>query len=286
MRVYFDKPRTSIGWKGFLNDPHLDGRCDVQTGLNAGRALLVELSRLGMPIASELLDPITTPYIADLLSWAAIGARTSESQPHREMASGLGHAVGIKNPTCGNLEEAVNGLRAARHPHTRIAVGPDGTPCVERTSGNPDAHLILRGGRSGPNYDADSVATAARQLEEAGIDTGIVVDASHANSGKNHRRQSSVLRDIARRLARGCNVVRGVMLESHLREGNQTLGATLRYGTSVTDACLSFDETAQLLRELALAKRASLQSAPPKRRRLPNPANVNSAAAPRPSPPV
>ena len=257
MRVYFEKPRTTVGWKGLINDPHLDGSCDVAEGLMRGRSLLLELASMGVPTATETLDPITPQYLADLISWTAIGARTTESQTHREMASGLSMPVGFKNGTDGGLEIAIHAMQAARAPHSFIGLDAAGRAAVVRTAGNPHTHAVLRGGSRGPNYDQAHVARAAEQLAAAGVSTRVLVDCSHDNSGKNHERQSAVALDIARQLEQGSEHLLGVMLESHLVAGKQSLspGKPLVYGQSITDGCMAWSTTDDLLDRLAQAAR-------------------------------
>lgn len=252
LRVYFDKPRTSVGWKGFINDPHLDGRCDVATGLRAARALLCELAELKLPLCTELLDPMAARYLVDLLSWAAVGARTSESQPHRELASGLPFAVGLKNPTCGDIDSALGGLRAIAARHRHLGLDGSGQPAVVDTPGNPNAHLVLRGGRGGPNCDATSISTTLQALRAAGLPARVVIDANHGNSNKQPERQPEIVASIVDQLRAGQRGIRGVMLESHLVAGNQRIdGPALTYGQSITDGCLGMAETEALLLELA-----------------------------------
>ncbi|MEV5649346.1 3-deoxy-7-phosphoheptulonate synthase [Nocardia sp. NPDC052254] len=255
MRVYFEKPRTTLGWKGLINDPHLDGSFDVKTGLGLGRRLLVDITGLGLPVACEFLDPITPQYIADLVSYGAIGARTAASQVHRQLSSALSMPVGIKNGTDGDVQVAVDGVRAAGASHVFPGTDLDGRSALIRTSGNPDCHVILRGGSSGTNYDAESVAQACLRLEKAGLPRRVVVDASHGNSNKDHAKQVDVVTDIANRIAAGDRTVVGVMMESFLVAGRQdlTLGhaAELTYGQSITDACLDWDTTAIQLDRLA-----------------------------------
>ena len=250
MRVYFEKPRTTIGWKGLINDPHLDGTCDVETGLRIARRLLLDVCELGLPTATEFLDPVVPQYIADLVSWAAIGARTTESQTHREMASGLSMPVGFKNGTDGSLQIAFDGMLSARHPHHFLGIDQEGITSVVRTMGNPDGHAVLRGGRARTNYDAASIADASAQLKKAGLPDGLMVDCSHANSLKQHARQEEVWQNLISQRVEGCEPLIGVMIESHLHEGSQPLGApdTLKYGVSITDACLSWDVTDRMLR--------------------------------------
>lgn len=259
MRAYCEKPRTALGWKGLVNDPTLDGRCDMAEGLVRARALLLDLCELGMPVATETLDPFVSGYLDDLPSWTAIGARTTESQTHRELASGLSMAVGFKNGTGGELTSALHAMTAARAPHSVLGVGASGRLEVRRTAGNPHAHLVLRGGHDGPNYGEAEVARASERLRAAGHNPRVVVDCSHGNSGKDPRNQIGVVAELARQIAAGSPRVAGVMLESHLREGRQELapGRALAYGQSITDACLGFDATASSLRELAAARRAA-----------------------------
>ncbi|WP_054816503.1 3-deoxy-7-phosphoheptulonate synthase [Nocardia arizonensis] len=259
MRVYFEKPRTTLGWKGLINDPHLDGSFDVNTGLGFGRKLLVDITALGLPVACEFLDPITPQYIADLVSYGAIGARTAASQVHRQLSSALSMPVGIKNGTDGDVQVAVDGVGAAAASHVFPGTDLDGRAALIRTTGNRDCHVILRGGSSGPNYDAASVAEARLRLDKASLPQRLVVDASHGNSGKDHTKQVDVVTDIAERVAGGELGVVGVMLESFLVAGRQdlTLGRAeeLTYGQSITDACLDWDTTAHQLDRLAEAVR-------------------------------
>jgi 3-deoxy-7-phosphoheptulonate synthase len=255
MRVYFEKPRTTLGWKGLINDPHLDGTFDVNTGLGLGRELLVDITRLGLPVACEFLDPITPQYIADLVSYGAIGARTAASQVHRQLSSALSMPVGIKNGTDGDVQVAVDGVRAAAASHVFPGTDLNGHSALIRTVGNPDCHVILRGGSTGTNYDAESCRDACLRLEKAGLPQRLLVDASHGNSNKDHNRQADVIADIAGRVAAGERQVVGVMLESFLVAGRQdlTLGRSDRlvYGQSITDACLDWDATAAQLACLA-----------------------------------
>jgi 3-deoxy-7-phosphoheptulonate synthase len=250
MRVYFEKPRTTIGWKGLINDPHLDGSYDVETGLHLARRLLLDVSELGMPSATEFLDPVVPQYIADLVTWAAIGARTTESQTHREMASGLSMPVGFKNGTDGSLQIAFDAMHSARHPHHFLGIDQDGFTSVVRTMGNPDGHVVLRGGRARTNFDAASIADAAAQLKKAGLPDGLMVDCSHANSLKQHAKQEEVWQNLISQRVEGCDPLIGVMLESHLHEGNQAPAqlSSLKYGVSITDACLSWEVTERMLR--------------------------------------
>ncbi len=253
MRVYFEKPRTTVGWKGLINDPDLDESFHINKGLALARELLVELNEMGVPAGTEYLDLISPQYIADLVSWGAIGARTTESQGHRQLASGLSCPVGFKNGTDGNLKIAVDAVSAASHPHHFLSVTKQGHTAIFSTSGNEDGHVILRGGRQ-PNYDSGSVQAAAAALEDSGISpTRIMIDFSHANSRKQPRRQMEVGADVMRQIAGGENRVMGVMIESHLVEGRQDVepGGELVHGQSITDACLGWDDTSELLKQLA-----------------------------------
>lgn len=247
MRAYVEKPRTTVGWKGMLYDPHLDGSNDIATGLNVSRHLLLDLARLGLPLATELLHPMAADYLGDLLSWAAIGARTTESQIHREMVSGLPIPVGFKNGTDGSIDVASDAMGAAEHPHTHLGIDDNGHSALLQTAGNPDTHLVLRGGHHGPNYDADSIRQAVGALHAKGRNHRLIVDCSHANSGKDPLRQPEVLHDLLQQRASGENPIAGVMLESHLQDGKQPLQKPLQYGLSITDGCLGWDRTEQLL---------------------------------------
>ena len=252
MRVYFEKPRTTVGWKGLINDPLMDDSFDIEQGLHTARRLLVELNEMGLPCGTEALDPITPQYLGDLIAWSAIGARTTESQTHREMASGLSSPVGFKNGTDGDLDVALNGMLAAAQPHAFLGINGDGQVALTHTRGNAFGHLILRGGAV-PNYDSVAVAQAESALQAAHLPVNIVVDCSHANSRKNHALQTLVLKDVVHQIADGNRSIKGVMLESNLFEGNQKLARPqdLRYGVSITDACLGWDSTAVSLREAA-----------------------------------
>lgn len=246
MRVYFEKPRTTVGWKGYINDPLLDGSCNVEAGLRGARSLLLAINKLGLPCATEFLDPIVPQYISDLVSWAAIGARTTESQTHREMASGLSMPVGFKNATDGSLQLAVDGMTAARRPHAFLGITANGRACVVRTSGNPHAHLVLRGGRT-PNYGRPHLAFAEASLEDAPGQRLILVDCSHGNSSKKPERQPLVFDEVLSEHLLGRQSLLGAMLESHLLAGRQSLGPTLVRGRSITDACIDWDTTEALL---------------------------------------
>ncbi|MCK5770739.1 3-deoxy-7-phosphoheptulonate synthase [Algiphilus sp.] len=251
MRVYFEKPRTTVGWKGLINDPTLDDSYHIDTGLRTARKLLLQLTESGVPAGVEFLDILTPQYLADLVSWGAIGARTTESQLHREMASGLSCPVGFKNGTDGSVKLAVDAVMSAAHPHHFLSMTRDGQTGIFETTGNEDCHLILRGGSSGTNYDAASVDAACAALAKAGLPEHLMIDFSHANSQKQHRRQINVAQDVGAQIADGDDRIIGVMIESHLQEGRQDLGGDLVYGQSVTDACIGWDDTVSVLRELA-----------------------------------
>ncbi|CAG9181400.1 Phospho-2-dehydro-3-deoxyheptonate aldolase, Phe-sensitive [Cupriavidus laharis] len=264
MRVYFEKPRTTVGWKGLINDPYLDESYRIDEGLRMARHLLVDINRLGLPAAGEFLDVISPQYIGDLISWGAIGARTTESQVHRELASGTSAPIGFKNGTDGNIKIAIDAIQAASRPHHFLGVHKNGQVATVHTRGNPDCHVILRGGKT-PNYDADSVAAACKELEAAGLGRRLMVDCSHANSSKQHLRQIDVARDVAQQLSGGSRSVFGVMVESHLLAGAQkfTPGqhspAELTYGQSITDACIGWEDSVAMLDMLAEAVTARQQ---------------------------
>ena len=261
MRVYFEKPRTTVGWKGLINDPYLDESYRIHEGLRIARQLLVDINRLGMPAGSEFLDVISPQYIGDLISWGAIGARTTESQVHRELASGLSAPVGFKNGTDGNVRIAIDAIQAAARPHHFLSVHKNGQVAIVETKGNKDCHVILRGGKA-PNYDAASVAAACEEIEAAKLDCRLMIDASHANSEKQHQRQIDVVRDVGAQLDAGTRCIFGVMVESHLHAGAQKFSpgkddpAKLEYGKSITDACIGWDDSVAVLRELAAAVKA------------------------------
>ena len=261
MRVYFEKPRTTVGWKGLINDPYLDESYRIDEGLRIARQLLIEINRLGLPAGSEFLDVISPQYIGDLIAWGAIGARTTESQVHRELASGLSAPIGFKNGTDGNLKIALDAIQAAARPHHFLSVHKNGQVAIVQTNGNKDCHVILRGGKT-PNYDAASVAAACKELEAAKLPTTLMVDCSHANSSKQHERQVDVARDIAAQIAGGSRHVFGLMIESHINAGAQKFAAgkddvsKLEYGKSITDACLGWDDTNTALQVLADAVKA------------------------------
>jgi 3-deoxy-7-phosphoheptulonate synthase len=267
MRVYFEKPRTVTGWKGLINDPTLDSSYDVHRGLRVARRLLLDILELGLPVGCEWLDPVTPQYIADAVAWGAIGARTTESQVHRQMASGLSMPIGFKNGTDGNVQVAVDACRAAAARHRFFGVTPVGAAAVVTTAGNPDCHLILRGGRPGPNYQAGDVAEALAAVVASGLPPRLMVDASHGNSGKDHRQQPSVAQALADQVAAGQRSITGVMLESFLRAGQQDLDGPrpLTYGQSITDACMDIETTGDVLAGLAAAarqRRARVRAAP------------------------
>jgi 3-deoxy-7-phosphoheptulonate synthase len=259
MRVYFEKPRTTLGWKGLINDPYLDQSFRINDGLRLARHLLLDLAEMGVPAGTEFLDMISPQYVASLVSWGAIGARTTESQVHRQLSSGLSCPVGFKNGTSGNVQIAIEAIVSAAHPHTFLGHSKTGQSAILFTAGNPDCHIILRGGGKTTNYDAASVAQTAEQMEEAGVLPRIMIDCSHANSNKDHTRQRLVCRNVAAQVAAGDRRIFGVMLESNLVAGAQALvpGKPLVYGRSITDACIDWDETHALLTELAAAVRSA-----------------------------
>lgn len=252
MRVYFEKPRTTVGWKGLINDPHMDGTFDVEAGLHIARNLLLQLVSMGLPIATEALDPNSPQYLGDLFSWSAIGARTTESQTHREMASGLSMPVGFKNGTDGSLSTAINAMRAAAMPHRFVGINQAGQVCLLQTQGNPDGHVILRGGKT-PNYGAEDVQDCEKQMQDAGLRPSLMIDCSHGNSNKDYRRQPLVAESAISQIKAGNRSITGLMLESHLNEGSQSSEqprSDMRYGVSVTDACISWETTEALLRNM------------------------------------
>ncbi|MCH2188471.1 3-deoxy-7-phosphoheptulonate synthase [Candidatus Gracilibacteria bacterium] len=266
MRVYFEKPRTTIGWKGLINDPHLNGTFDIETGLRTARKLLVDLAEMGVPAAGEFLDPLSPQYVADCFSWAAIGARTTESQIHREMTSGLSMPTGMKNGTNGGIQIALDGIKSTIQGHHFLGIDEQGDIAHMHTTGKDDTHIILRGGSNGPNYSKCDIAHTQESLEKAGIETGIIVDVSHANSGKNHENQPLVCSDVAQQIADGNKKIVGVMIESHIKAGNQSHTAgkddssKLVYGQSITDKCVDWNTNVLMLEELdgASKKRAQI----------------------------
>jgi 3-deoxy-7-phosphoheptulonate synthase len=264
MRVYFEKPRTTIGWKGLINDPYLDQSYKINDGLRLARHLLLDLAEMGVPTGTEFLDMISPQYIAGLVSWGAIGARTTESQVHRQLVSGVSCPVGFKNGTSGNVQIAIDAILSAAHSHSFLGLTKTGQSAILVTTGNPDCHIILRGGRGTVNYTAESVAETAAQMEKAGLAPRIMIDFSHANSGKDYRRQSAVCHDVAAQIAAGDKRILGVMIESNLVAGAQQLipGQPLVYGQSITDACINWKETHALLKELAAAIRTRRGASP------------------------
>ena len=253
MRAYFEKPRTTIGWKGLINDPRLDGSCDIAHGLEIARRLLLEINELGIPCGSEVLDPFTPQFIADLLCWGGIGARTSESQTHRQLASGVSMPIGFKNGTDGGLDVAANAMVTASHSHTFLGITADGESALVRTRGNPDRHIVLRGGEKGPNFAPEFVTEALRLVAEQGLVRPVMLDCSHANSGKDHSRQGFVCREVLEQVRAGNSAIMGLLLESNLEAGQQSWqpGVPLRRGISITDACIGWEETEKLLHEIA-----------------------------------
>lgn len=267
MRVYFEKPRTTTGWKGLINDPYINDSFKIEEGLTIGRQLLLDISAMGLPTSTEALDPISPQYMQDLIVWSAIGARTTESQTHREMASGLSSAVGFKNGTDGNLTVATNALKSVASPHRFLGINGEGQVSIITTKGNPYAHIVLRGGDNKPNYDSVSMALCEQALDKTGITQNIMVDCSHANSNKNHELQTLVLENISNQILEGNQSIMGVMIESHLKAGNQKIPADLKdleYGVSITDACIDWPTTEDCLRSM----RNNIQSVLPKRSRL------------------
>ena len=251
MRAYFEKPRTTTGWKGLINDPYLDDTGHVEDGICLARKILVDIGARGLPIATEALDPMTPQYLQDLIAWSAIGARTAESQPHREMASGLSSVVGLKNATDGSVTVAINALKAVSKPHRFLGIDALGRVALIQTRGNPHAHIVLRGGDSGPNYGARAVERCQASLLAARLPVNIMVDCSHANSNKNHERQGVVVDAVASQIVTGNRSIVGIMLESNIEAGNQPMGRDLAYGVSITDACVGWDDTEAMLHQLA-----------------------------------
>jgi len=253
MRVYFEKPRTTVGWKGLINDPHLDDSFEIEEGLHIGRQLLMDIAEIGLPTATEALDPISPQYLQDTITWSAIGARTTESQTHREMSSGLSVAIGFKNGTDGNLDVATNALNSVSHPHSFLGINPEGQVAIIRTKGNPYSHIVLRGGGGKPNYDSVNIALCEQQLEKSGLSKNIMVDCSHANSNKDANLQPLVVQDIAHQVLEGNKSIVGLMIESNLNFGNQSIPkdlSELKYGVSVTDACIDWETTEKTLKDM------------------------------------
>ena len=276
MRVYFEKPRTTVGWKGLINDPHMNDSFDIDAGLRLARTLLIDINELGLPTGTEALDPISPQYLGDLISWSAIGARTTESQTHREMASGLSTPVGFKNGTDGSLTVAINALQSVSKPHSFLGIDQGGQVAVIRTKGNAYGHMVLRGGDKGPNYDSVTVALVEKELEKANLPCNVVVDCSHANSNKDHNLQPLVMNDCVHQILEGNKSIVGLMLESNIGAGNQKLTedpSQLKYGVSVTDACIDWDTTEKVLREA----RQKLRDVLPKR--VPRSAEVRQLSA-------
>ncbi len=263
MRVYFEKPRTTVGWKGLINDPYLDDSFKIQDGLHVGRKLMLDISELGLPIATEALDPISPQYLQDLVTWSAIGARTTESQTHREMASGLSSSIGFKNGTDGSLTVAINALQSVSSSHRFLGINREGRVSIVRTGGNKYGHVVLRGGGGKPNYDAVSVAVCEKELEKHGVSQNIMVDCSHANSNKNHELQPLVFQNVANQIVEGNKSIIGVMIESNIGAGNQKINpdlSKLKYGVSVTDACIDWETSKQALIEVAEKLKPVLES--------------------------
>jgi len=252
MRVYFEKPRTTVGWKGLINDPDMDESYDANKGLMLAREILKDITEIGLPVGTEFLDPISPQYVADLISWGAIGARTAESQSHRELASGISSPMGIKNGTTGSLKPAIDGIQAANHPHVFFSNTKDGRVSIYKTSGNSDAHIILRGG-TGPNFEEADIQKTLTSLIEADVNDSIMVDASHGNSQKEFKKQKEVVENLAVQISGGSHCIRGLMLESHLVEGNQKISENLTYGQSVTDACMNWSDTLECLQRMSEA---------------------------------
>jgi 3-deoxy-7-phosphoheptulonate synthase len=253
MRAYFEKPRTTVGWKGLINDPYLDDSFHIEEGIRVARQLLLDIASIGLPLATEALDPVTPQYVQDLISWSAIGARTTESQTHRELASGLSCAVGFKNGTDGGLDVGINALMSVTSPHRFLGINQSGQVSIVHTRGNPNAHIVLRGGHSGPNYMPEAIQRCEQALSEHELAANIMVDCSHANSNKDHTRQAVVARSVANQIADGNRSIIGLMLESNIHAGNQALNTPdkMDYGVSITDACIGWEETVSLLMELA-----------------------------------
>jgi 3-deoxy-7-phosphoheptulonate synthase len=261
MRSYFEKPRTTVGWKGFLNDPHLNDTFCVEEGIRMGRKLLIELSEIGLPLGTEALDPISPQYLQDTISWSAVGARTTESQTHREMASGLSVPVGFKNGTDGGMQVAINAMKSAMRPHHFLGINQKGQVSIIATKGNPYCHIVLRGGSSGPNYDSVHISMAEEQLRQSGLALNIMVDCSHANSNKDYNLQPLVLRDVGHQIRDKNNSITGVMIESHLFDGSQSIPKDkkdLKYGVSITDACIGWEKTEKAMLDLAKELKTSL----------------------------
>ena len=252
MRVYFEKPRTTVGWKGLINDPDMDNSCNINKGLMLARSLMVKIAEMGIPIGCEFLDTISPQFYSDLVSWGAIGARTTESQCHRQLASGMSMPIGFKNGTSGNIQIAIDAVKSSRHEHTFLGINMENNSCIIKTKGNNDAHIILRGGRDGPNYDENHIRNLEHKLIENSVNSGVIVDCSHGNSLKQYQRQELVAEDIGNQLKKNYKIIKGIMIESNINEGRQDISSNLRYGVSVTDGCISLDKTNEILNNLFL----------------------------------
>jgi 3-deoxy-7-phosphoheptulonate synthase len=254
MRVYFEKPRTTVGWKGLINDPDMDKTHQISKGLGIARRLLSEITKMRLPVACEMLDPITPQYLSDMISWGAIGARTTESQTHREMASGLSFPIGFKNGTDGNVKVAMDAMKTALKPHSFLGINAEGKSAIVKTTGNPNVHIVLRGGEKKPNYFPEDIENSVRMLQDNKLLDSIMVDCSHGNSSKDHKKQEIVLQNLIEQIKKGCEYIKAVMIESNLHEGNQTVPedkSQLKYGVSVTDKCISWEDTDRIIKEAA-----------------------------------
>jgi 3-deoxy-7-phosphoheptulonate synthase len=253
MRVYFEKPRTTVGWKGLINDPDMDNNCNINKGLLMARTLMLEIARLGLPIGCEFLDTISPQFYSDLVSWGAIGARTTESQCHRQLASGLSMPIGFKNGTSGNIQIAIDAVKSSRHPHTFLGINMDNNSCIVKTKGNQNTHIILRGGRDGPNYETEHIQNLKNLIYTNNIlKPAVIIDCSHGNSMKQFQRQELVAEDVGNQKIQGEDIIKGIMLESNINEGNQSISTSLKYGVSITDACVSLEKTNEILNNLFL----------------------------------
>ena len=252
MRVYFEKPRTTVGWKGLINDPDMDNSCKINKGLLQARSLMVKIAEMGIPIGCEFLDTISPQFYSDLVSWGAIGARTTESQCHRQLASGMSMPIGFKNGTSGNTQIAIDAVKSSRHKHTFLGINMDNNSCIVKTNGNPDTHIILRGGRDGPNYEEENIKKLEDDLLKNSINSAVIVDCSHGNSLKQYQRQEMVAENIGNQVMNGNKLIKGIMLESNINEGKQNITNKLKYGVSVTDGCVSIIKTNEILNNLFL----------------------------------
>jgi 3-deoxy-7-phosphoheptulonate synthase len=252
MRVYFEKPRTTVGWKGLINDPDMDNSCKINKGLLQARSLMVKIAKMGIPIGCEFLDTISPQFYSDLVSWGAIGARTTESQCHRQLASGMSMPIGFKNGTSGNIQIAIDAVKSSRHEHTFLGINMENNSCIVKTNGNPDTHIILRGGRDGPNYESSHIKTLEDDLLKNSIDSAVIIDCSHGNSLKQYQRQEMVAEDVGNQIMNGNKIIKGIMLESNINEGKQNITNNLKYGVSVTDGCVSIIKTNEILNNLFL----------------------------------